>query len=105
MEHKGYIATVEFDDEALIFHGEVINTSDVITFQGTNATELRQAFVDSIEDYLAFCLERGEEPERPFSGRFVVRIAPELHRRLYVKAKQSKKSLNALIAETLERQS
>ncbi|MBI3160714.1 MAG: type II toxin-antitoxin system HicB family antitoxin [Chloroflexi bacterium] len=104
MEYKNYIATVEFDDDAMIFHGEVINTSDVITFQGAAAEELRQAFVDSVEDYLAFCAARGEEPERPFSGRFVLRIDPALHRRLYVKARQSKKSLNALIAETLEKQ-
>jgi predicted HicB family RNase H-like nuclease len=104
MEYKNYIATVEFDDDALIFHGEVINTSDVITFQGATAEELRQAFIDSVEDYLAFCAARGEEPERPFSGRFVLRIDPALHRRLYVKARQSKKSLNALIAETLEKQ-
>ncbi|TAK11636.1 MAG: type II toxin-antitoxin system HicB family antitoxin [Anaerolineae bacterium] len=104
MEYKNYIATVEFDDQALIFHGEVINTNDVITFQGQTAAELHQAFIDSVEDYLAFCRARGEEPERPFSGRFVLRIDPALHRRLFVKAKQSKKSLNALIAETLEKQ-
>jgi predicted HicB family RNase H-like nuclease len=57
MEYKGYIARVEFDDEANIFHGEVINLRDVITFQGTAVDELRQAFQDSVEDYLAFRLE------------------------------------------------
>lgn len=101
MEYKNYIATVEFDDEAGIFHGEVINTSDVITFQGTTPDELRQALADSVEDYLAFCKERGEEPERPFSGKFVLRIDPELHRRLTIRARQEHKSLNAHIVEIL----
>jgi len=72
MEYKGYLSRVEFDDEADIFHGEVINIRDVITFQGATIDELRQAFEDSVEDYLDFCAERGEEPDKPFSSRFTV---------------------------------
>lgn len=55
MEYKGYIASIEFDEEAQIFHGEVINIRDVITFQATSFDELPQAFQDSVEDYLQFC--------------------------------------------------
>lgn len=55
MEYKGYIATIEFDEEAQIFHGEVINSRDVITFQASFFDELQQAFQDSVEDYLQFC--------------------------------------------------
>jgi predicted HicB family RNase H-like nuclease len=73
MTYKGYEATVECDRDAEIFHGEVINVRDVITFQGKSASELTKAFADSVDDYLAFCHERGEAPERPFSGQFVVR--------------------------------
>ncbi|MEZ4707855.1 MAG: type II toxin-antitoxin system HicB family antitoxin [Caldilineaceae bacterium] len=102
MDYKGYIGKVEFDDEANIFHGEVINLRDVITFQGTSVQELRAAFQDSVEDYLAFCAERGEEPERPFSGKFTVRISPELHRKLFVYAKMQDKSLNGWISELFE---
>ncbi len=69
MEYKGYIGSVNYDDDAGIFHGEVINIRDVITFQGTCVAEIRQAFIDSIEDYLELCKERGEEPEKPFSGK------------------------------------
>ncbi|HYN87276.1 MAG TPA: type II toxin-antitoxin system HicB family antitoxin [Ardenticatenaceae bacterium] len=65
MQYKGYSGQVEFDDEAGIFHGEVVNIRDVITFQGKSVAELRQAFEESIEDYLAFCTERGEEPDQP----------------------------------------
>ena len=65
MEYKGYNGAVEFDDEAGIFHGEVVLARDVITFQGTSVDELRQAFRDSIDGYLEWCLERGEEAEKP----------------------------------------
>jgi predicted HicB family RNase H-like nuclease len=74
MKYKGYEAVVQFDEDANVFHGEVINTSDVITFQRTSVKELKKAFEESVEDYLAFCKERGEEPDKPFSGNFVVRI-------------------------------
>ena len=104
MVYKNYIGRVEFDDEAGIFHGEVINLRDVITFQGESVAELRQAFVDSVEDYLAFCAERGEAPEKPFSGKFVVRIDPGLHRRLYECARQQNLSLNRFVQEVLEKE-
>lgn len=103
MEYKGYVGRVEYDDAASIFHGEVINTRDVITFQGATVAELKQAFRDSVEDYLEFCLERGEEPEKPFSGRFVTRVSPDLHRRVNIAATASGKSLNAWVTEQLER--
>jgi predicted HicB family RNase H-like nuclease len=102
MEYKGYIGKIEFDDEALIFHGEVINTRDVITFQGESVSELTQAFHESVDDYLAFCKERGEVPDKPFSGQFVTRISPELHRQVNVAAALSGKSLNAWVTEQLQ---
>ena len=103
MEYNGYVAHVEFDDEADLFHGEVINTRDVITFQGTSVSDLRQAFEESIKDYLAFCAERGEKPEKPFSGKFVVRLTPEQHRRAMLAAKKSGKSLNVWVIEQMNR--
>ncbi len=102
MEYKGYVAKVEFDDEAEIFHGEVINLRDVITFEGESVAGLKQAFEESVEDYLAFCAERGESPEKPYSGKFSIRLDPELHRKISVKARSANKSLNSWISETLE---
>ena len=55
----------EYDE---IFHGEVMNLRDVITFHGSSVKELKKAFADSVEDYLAFCKERGEEPRSPIRG-------------------------------------
>lgn len=67
LEHKGYKGRVEFDAEAKVFHGEVGETRDVITFQGTSVDELEVAFCESVDDYLQFCAERGEEPDKPFT--------------------------------------
>jgi len=103
MEYKGYIGKVEFDNEAEIFHGEVINVRDVITFDGNSVEDLKQAFEDSINDYLEFCAKRGEQPEKPFSGKFVVRLSPEIHRKVFLKAKLSDKSLNSWVSEVLEK--
>jgi len=80
----------------------VINTKDVITFQADSAHDLKQAFVDSIDDYLDFCAERNESPEKPFSGKFNLRIPPELHREAYVAAKQSGMSLNSWVCDILK---
>jgi predicted HicB family RNase H-like nuclease len=102
MEYKGYVGQVEYDDEAGVFHGEIVNTRDVITFQGATVAELKKAFRDSVEDYLAFCSERGEEPEKPFSGQFVTRVSPDLHRRINLAATLAGKSLNAWVTEQLE---
>jgi predicted HicB family RNase H-like nuclease len=101
MEYKGYVGHVEFDDQANTFHGEVINLRDVVTFQGTTVQELRNAFRESVDDYLEFCAERGESPDKPYSGKFVVRLEPELHKTLAIRAKKERKSLNALVHDTL----
>jgi len=103
MHYKGYEAVVEFDEDADIFHGEVMNLRDVITFQGTSAKELKQAFAESVDDYLAFCKQRGEEPEKPFSGQFVVRAEPSLHKALTVAARRAGVSLNKWVTSALER--
>lgn len=102
MVYKGYLGKAEFDDAAEVFHGEVVNIRDVVTFQGKSVAELRRAFRESIEDYLDFCQSRGETPDKPFSGRFVTRVPPELHRQLSSAAARAKKSLNAWVTEQLQ---
>lgn len=102
MTYKGYLARIAFDEEASLFHGEVINIRDVITFQGQSVDELRQAFADSVEDYLAFCAERREAPDQPFSGRLTVRLSPEQHRQVILAAEKAGKGIEQWIAEVLE---
>lgn len=101
MKYKGFEGVVTFDEDANILHGEVINTRDVITFQGRTVEEVKKAFRESIDDYLDFCRERGERPEKPFSGTLVIRINRELHRDLTIDAKKRRVSLNTLIQERL----
>ena len=103
MTYDGYVATIELDEDVGLFHGEVINTRDVLAFQGRTLGELKAAFADTIADYVEWCRERGKQPERPYSGNFTVRISPELHRRIATAAARSGKSVNTLVAETLER--
>lgn len=66
MRYKGYKGAVELDEAENIYFGEVLNTRDIITFQGVSLEECRQAFRGSVNDYLEFCKERGEEPNKPF---------------------------------------
>jgi len=101
MEYKGYLARVEFDDEANLFHGEVINIRDVITFQGQSVEELHQALQDSVEDYLEFCAERGEVADKPFSGRLTVQLSPEEQRRVIVAAERVGKRPEVWVADVL----
>lgn len=103
LNYKGYTGQVEFDDEAGLFHGKVLGLRDVVTFQGTSVEELKQAFKESVDDYLEFCRVRGETPDKPFSGRLMLRLPPELHRKVYTSSKREGKSLNQWIAERLER--
>jgi len=103
MEYKGYVARVEYDDEAQLFHGQVLNLRDVITFQGRSVAELRKALRASVKDYLEFCAARGEEPEKPFSGKVLLRLTPEIHRAAVVAAAQRRRSLNAWASEVIER--
>jgi len=103
MRYKGYIGNVVFDDEAKIFHGNVVGLKDIITFQGTSVKELEAAFKDSIDDYLAWCKERGEKPEKTFSGNLHLRMNPELHANLALEAAKQGVSLNEFITEKLSK--
>ncbi len=102
MKYKGYIGHVEYDDQAKIFHGEVVGLKDIITFQGSSVDELETAFKESIDDYLAWCKKRKEKPEKTFSGTFNLRIPPDLHARIALQAKSMGVSLNSYIEQTLK---
>ena len=81
----------------------MLDLRDVITFQGKSVDEIERAFRESVDDYLAFCEERGEEPDKAFSGRLMLRVPPDVHRKAYVRARREGKSLNQWIAEKLEK--
>jgi predicted HicB family RNase H-like nuclease len=101
MRHDDYVARVTYDEEIDSFFGEVINTSDVITFYGSSVEELKREMATSIEVHLEACSAKGIEPSRPYSGKFNVRLSPAEHARIAGAAAATGKSMNAWIAETL----
>lgn len=103
MHYKAYIGQVDFDEDSDLFHGEVINLRDVITFQGRSVDELHEAFAASVEDYREFCADRGEAPEKPLSGKFILRVNPKVHQHIAEAAAREGKSLNAWARDVLER--
>lgn len=102
MTYKNYVAKIDFDSEAKLFHGEVMGTKDVITFQGKSVNELEKAFKDSIEDYLGFCEEKKKTPEKSFSGKLNLRLDPETHRQVAMLSATEEASINQWINEAIE---
>ena len=102
LHYKGYQGRFDYDAEADIFHGEVMHLNDVVTFQGRSIDELKTALADSVDDYLELCKEVGKKPEKPFSGRFNIRISPELHQQISKRAADTGMSLNSWIVENLK---
>lgn len=103
LTYKGYSGQIEVDTEAGLLFGRVLGIRDVITFKGKTVEEAVQAFQDSIDDYLEFCQERGEEPNKPFSGKLPFRTTPERHRQVYTAAQKAGKSINAWMDEVLSK--
>lgn len=101
--YKGYVGVARVDTDAGVIRGEVVNTRDTITFQGTTVPEAERAFHDSVDDYLEFCAEQGTTPDRPFSGKFPVRTTPSVHRDLVIAASRKGVSLNMYVSEALAR--
>ena len=102
MSLKGYIARIEFDERDGIFVGRVLGLRTMISFHGETVKELRAAFVTSIDDFLRDCKEQGVRPEKPASGKLMLRVPPEVHGAALVAAKAAGKSLNQWATEVLE---
>lgn len=101
LKYKNYTGYVIYDDEARIFHGEVVGLKAVITFQGTSVDEIETAFKDSVDDYLDWCKKRGKEPEKAYSGKLNLRMPPDLHAKVAVQAAQQGVSINSYIIKKL----
>lgn len=97
--YKGYHGRATLQDD--LFHGELLGVQDVVTFQGRTPAELRKAFRESVDDYLDFCAQRGAEPSKPYSGKFMTRVPPELHRVLSEQADREGKSMNQYMVDLL----
>ena len=103
MTYKGYTARIEFDERDDIFVGRILSVRDIISFHADSVTELRAAFASAVEDYLADCAEQGVSPEKPASGKVMLRIRPEVHAAATIAAQTAGKSLNQWADEVFER--
>jgi predicted HicB family RNase H-like nuclease len=103
LTHKGYAARVEFDAEDRIFHGRVAGIRDIVTFHGESVKELLAAFEEAVDDYLETCEKLGQQPNKPFSGRMMLRLPPETHAAAAMAAEVSGKSLNQWATEVIDK--
>ena len=94
MEHRGYRARVEYDDEDGLFVGRVAGIRDGVGFHADTVEGLRAAFREAVDDYLETCERLGRPPQKPYSGRLMLRVDPEVHRRAAVAAELAGLSLN-----------
>jgi len=101
LNYNRYIGMVEYDEEYKLFHGNVINISDVITFQGTTVEEIETSFRESVDDYINWCKEDGAEPQTPYLETVVVRLNPELHNEIVAKSKKLNMSVDRFIVRNV----
>ncbi len=102
MQYGHYVARIMLDEERGVLHGRVENMADVISFEGATVDELQREFEESVKLYLKVCKKRGIEPKRPYSGKFVVRLNPTLHREIAVAADRQGESINKWVERALE---
>jgi predicted HicB family RNase H-like nuclease len=102
MSHKGYTARVEYDERDDIFVGRILGIRGIISFHGETVAELRAEFEHAVDDYLADCKSQGVQPEKPASGKLLLRVPPETHARALVAAQAAGKSLNQWATEVLQ---
>ena len=105
MVFKEYHALVEFDGRDNIFFGRILGIDDIVTFHAGNVADLRTAFEESVADYLATCKKHGKKPQKPYSGKLMFRVPPEVHAAVTIAAKASGKSLNQWATEVLKQAS
>jgi predicted HicB family RNase H-like nuclease len=103
MTYKGYSARIEFSDEDDCFVGRVAGIRDIITFHGESVEEIRQAFKESIDFYLDTCAQRGESPNKAYSGKLFLRVPSEVHAAVAIAAETSGKSINQWALETFQK--
>ena len=101
MNYRGYAARIAYSDEDGCFVGHIAGIRDVVGFHGESVTELRAAFEEAVDDYLETCARLGRAPQKPYSGKLLLRVDPMLHARAAMLAEAQGKSLNAWVQEVL----
>lgn len=99
--YKGYEGTAEVDLESMICRGKILFINDLVTYEASSPVKLKKEFESAVDDYLETCEELGREPLKPLKGLFNVRVPPQLHKELVIKAMMEKVSLNEFIVRSL----
>ena len=102
MTLDGYQAGIECDADLDMFRGEFLGLSGSADFDGRNPKELRAEFRNTLHTFLDVCREKGIEPRRSHSGKFNLRIPPDLHEKLALVAQEEGKSIDTVAQEALE---
>ncbi len=103
MTYQGYAARIEYSDEDEAFVGRIAGIRDVVGFHGESVHDLRAAFMEAVDDYLETCKKLGRAPQKPYSGKILLRVDPGIHARAAASAEAQGKSLNAWAQEVLEK--
>ena len=103
LSYNGYSARIEFDAEDRLFFGRLAGIADGVSFHADNVAELEKAFREAVDDYVETCAKIGKSPDKPYSGKVMLRIDPALHARVAVAAQLAGKSLNQFGEEALRR--
>jgi len=101
MTYNGYSARIEYDGEDGILFGQIAGIRDGVSFHADSVDELREAFHEAVDDYIATCAAIGKDPQKPYSGKVMFRVDPEVHRKAAIAAEVSGKSLNQWAEEVL----
>ncbi|MBU0499956.1 MAG: type II toxin-antitoxin system HicB family antitoxin [Gammaproteobacteria bacterium] len=103
LEYKGYRAGIEFDPEDHILFGHLLDIDDIVSFHGESVADFERSFHESVDDYIAACEQLGQLPDKPASGRLMLRIAPEIHAAALKSATAAGQSLNKWAEAVLRR--
>lgn len=101
LEIDGHKAIVSFDPDIGLLRGEFIGLSGGADFYAGDVDSLAAEGQRSLSVYLDMCRENGIEPYKRFSGRFNVRLEPEVHAAAVTAAAAEDKSLNEWVAEKI----
>ena len=105
MTYKNYAARIEYNEEDSCFIGHILGIHDVVGFHGDSVNELRSAFEEAVDDYLKTCKQLGRSPQKPYSGKLMLRVPPEVHARAAMMAEAHGISLNQWASEVLAKAS
>ncbi len=101
LSYEGYKARIEFDETDNILIGHIVGINDVIGFHADSVAELKQAFQESVDDYIETCAKLGKDPDKAYSGKLMLRISPQVHASSALAAELSGKSLTRWVEDTL----